>query len=115
MNQSGVILVYTGMMDLAPRWRYTQNLDMKGKFMSDICPVCNGLYDKFIICDNCGMPMEQAGRPEDYSEPYGPYMEKDTLMLDNDISASENNRCMHLYTCPNCHRLKHSAVQIMSI
>lgn len=83
--------------------------------MSDICPVCNGLYDKFIICDNCGMPMEQAGRPEDYSEPYGPYMEKDTLMLDNDISASENNRCMHLYTCPNCHRFKHSAVQIMSI
>ena len=71
MNQSGVILVYTGMMDLAPRWRYTHNLDMKGKFMSDICPVCNGLYDKFIICDNCGMPMEQAGRPEDYSEPYG--------------------------------------------
>jgi hypothetical protein len=83
--------------------------------MSEICPVCNGLYDQLIFCSNCGMPMEQAGRPEDYIEPYGPYMEKDTLMLNNKITASENTSCIHYYTCPNCNRVEQSAVSIVSI
>ncbi|NLU36154.1 MAG: hypothetical protein GXX01_03910 [Clostridiales bacterium] len=82
--------------------------------MSRICPVCNGLYNKQVICSNCGALMDQAGRPEEYVEPYAPYMEKNTLLLNNALTA-EDSYCIHLYACPECKRLESSAVHIISV
>ena len=83
--------------------------------MSEICPVCNGLFDKQIRCCNCGMLMSQAGRLEDYNEPYSPYLGKDTFAMNNDIAITGDNCCIHLYTCPNCNQMEHGAIQIISI
>jgi len=83
--------------------------------MSRICPVCNGLYNKQVICPNCGMVMDQAGRPEEYIEPYGPNMEKDTLLSNANSITMEGNYCIHLYTCPRCNSIEKNAVEIISI
>ncbi|HHU50067.1 MAG: hypothetical protein ACOYEH_05440 [Caldicoprobacterales bacterium] len=81
--------------------------------MNAICPVCNGLNDEPMVCGNCGILMNQAGRLEDYKGPYSPYMGKDTFAFNNDVSIIGDNCCIHLYTCPDCNRLEHKSVQLL--
>jgi len=83
--------------------------------MSEICPVCNGFYDKQMVCPKCGMLMVQAGRLEDYSGPYSPYMGKDIFILNNDIATTGDNCCIHLYTCPGCNSLEHGSVPLVNM
>lgn len=83
--------------------------------MSEICPVCNGLYDRSIQCSNCGALMIQAGKLEDYNEPYSPYLENELFILNNETAITGDNCCIHLYSCPDCGHLEHGAIQILSI
>ncbi|KXG76367.1 hypothetical protein AN618_16070 [Fervidicola ferrireducens] len=64
------------------------------------CPLCNGLITIREKCPECGGPMEDWGRVQDYVDPYQPY-------LDMNITASEKHdegRCVHLFLCPRCGR-----------
>lgn len=83
--------------------------------MGEICPVCNGLYEKQIICSRCQAVMVQSGRLEDYKGPYSPYVGKDTFVLNNTIALTGDNCCIHLYICPVCSHLEHGTVSLISI
>jgi hypothetical protein len=83
--------------------------------MSEICPICNGLYEKIEVCSKCGARMDQAGKLEDYNGPYSPYVGQDTFVLNNDTTVTGDNCCIHLYVCPNCSNLQHGAAQLVSM
>lgn len=83
--------------------------------MNEVCPVCNGLYEKSEVCSQCGGLMIQAGRIEDYNGPYSPYMGKETFLYNNKNVITGDNCCIHLYECPNCSVFQHGSVQLISI
>mgnify|MGYP001619592221 CR=1 FL=1 len=65
------------------------------RFMEIICPVCNGLTPVDALCPQCGRPMQDGGPVDDYLGSYSPYMEKSMWQ--------EQNYCVHLLYCPDCH------------
>lgn len=64
--------------------------------MESICPLCNGLNDSHIICENCGNRMDDYGRAQECADPYGGQQ---------DINDSYNY-CIHLFKCERCGRTK---------
>ncbi len=82
--------------------------------MSEICPICNGLFEENITCPSCGLQMENMGRLEDLKGPYSPYMDKDSFTLNNELHTGDD-MCIHLYCCPQCEEWEHSGSQLMSI
>ena len=64
-----------------------------------LCPLCNGIYTKNIICPNCKRQMEDGGILENYYEPYSPYLPDEIL---NQVDGVSSDQCIHLFYCPNC-------------
>lgn len=64
--------------------------------MGKICPVCNKINDIILSCEQCGGTMENLGRVQDFSDPYGPQQPI------NDA----DNYCIHLFKCNNCENRK---------
>jgi hypothetical protein len=64
-----------------------------------LCPLCNGIHTKNIVCSNCKTKMEDGGMLENYYGPYSPYLPKEVL---NQVNEVASNHCIHLFYCPNC-------------
>lgn len=64
-----------------------------------LCPLCNGIYTKKIVCPNCHTTMEDGGMLENYYEPYSPYLPTEILDQADEIPS---HQCIHLFYCPNC-------------
>jgi hypothetical protein len=64
-----------------------------------LCPLCNGIHTKNILCPNCNIKMEDGGILENYYEPYSPYLPMEVLNQTNEVTP---NHCTHLFYCPNC-------------
>lgn len=70
-----------------------------------ICPICNGLRELYLVCENCGESMMESGRLMDYYGNYSPYMEIDLMKLEDGFPDTyTNHKCPHLFRCPNCGR-----------
>lgn len=61
----------------------------------NICKVCNGLDFQSRACSLCGHQLENAGRMDDYEDPYSAYMEMDS-------SREREAVCIHLFRCGRC-------------
>ncbi|MFO7153114.1 MAG: hypothetical protein DIU66_007780 [Bacillota bacterium] len=70
------------------------------------CPLCNGLIAIRVNCPECGFPMEDCGKVQDYLDPYQPYLDEDIAALQQE----EGTKCVHLFRCPRCGRDKRIAV-----
>lgn len=71
--------------------------------MSHMCPVCNGLESIHIGCKNCGYPLDNNGRYQDFFDDYSAYMEVDEMKKINGIPNDyQENKCPHLLFCPHC-------------
>jgi len=57
----------------------------------NLCPACNGLTAAAPLCPICGIMLGDAGRIEEYLDPYSPYME-----------AGGTDTCTHFFECPQC-------------
>ncbi|MED3623008.1 hypothetical protein [Neobacillus thermocopriae] len=68
-----------------------------------ICPVCNGLREVYVLCTNCGEPMLESGRLQDYYDDYSPYMDIDLMKMEDGFTDTfTGHKCPHLYRCPKC-------------
>lgn len=65
-----------------------------------LCPLCNGLEARQIICPSCNAMMEDGGFLEGYYEPYSPYLPYEVLDLADGVYSEE--KCVHLFYCPRC-------------
>lgn len=61
------------------------------------CPLCNSLINISETCPQCGKPMEDRGRVEDFFDPYNPYLDHDTVTM-----GEPSHQCIHLFCCPMC-------------
>lgn len=59
--------------------------------MEKLCPVCNSICEKHVICYKCGNYMEDMGRNSQYYDSYS-----------CDIEIETNGVCTHLYQCKSC-------------
>ncbi|MCT8977189.1 hypothetical protein N4T77_11305 [Clostridium sp. CX1] len=73
--------------------------------MGKICPVCNKINDIRSDCEECGGTMENLGRVQDFSDPYGPQQP---------LNDAEDY-CAHLYKCNNCDNRKRIEVSKVNI
>jgi hypothetical protein len=70
-----------------------------------ICPVCNGLREVYLMCTNCGEPINDSGRLIDFFDDYSAYMEIDLMKMEDGYPDSvSGNKCPHLYHCPACQK-----------
>jgi len=69
--------------------------------MSAGCPVCNGLTQLEHSCPGCGSQMVDYGGLESYSDPYGPYEERDYESVREEATTGDG-QCVHLLQCPSC-------------
>jgi len=70
-----------------------------------ICPLCNGYGELQVSCPNCSINMVDQGKISDYFDDYSPYMDIDLMRLEDGIPLNyENSQCVHLLSCPNCHK-----------
>ncbi|PLS17568.1 hypothetical protein CVD28_11245 [Bacillus sp. M6-12] len=68
-----------------------------------VCPLCNGLREVQIFCENCGDRMDDQGKVMDYYGNYSPYMDIDSLKkIDGYETSLKNGECPHLMLCPSC-------------
>nr|WP_284037419.1 hypothetical protein [Neobacillus sp. 114] len=70
-----------------------------------VCPVCNGLREVYLLCRDCGEPMLESGRLQDYYDDYSPYMEIELMKMEDGYADTySENKCPHLYRCSACHK-----------
>lgn len=75
---------------------------MKGsEYMEKVCPACNKLASKSIICSSCGRDMVDSGRAQE--------------LLQDDYTANmpitdANNYCVHVFKCDECGNIKNIQV-----
>lgn len=62
--------------------------------MTEICPLCNGLYNITVTCPSCGESLENAGTLQEMLGPYSPHEENNEL--------HEAMGCVHQMYCPAC-------------
>lgn len=73
--------------------------------MDKVCPLCNKLEDVNKECAECGSIMDNLGRVQDFSDPYGP----EQPIRDAD------DYCAHLFICKSCNskeRVKIGKIEI---
>lgn len=70
--------------------------------MSYICPYCNGMLTLNSLCPQCGEPLTDGGRLDDYSGPYSPYRQIDDLKLTNGYPDLARHQCIHQTYCGKC-------------
>ncbi|MBP3951474.1 hypothetical protein [Bacillus suaedae] len=68
-----------------------------------MCPVCNGMAQIDVHCQQCQQPLIDYGRTMDYGEKYDAYLPID-LKKENDSIPDDliNEQCPHYVTCTNC-------------
>lgn len=70
--------------------------------MSYGCPVCNGMAAISKSCPQCGRPLSDGGRVDDYLGPYSPYRPIDDLKLTNGFIDMRTHACVHYMWCQDC-------------
>jgi hypothetical protein len=73
--------------------------------LMNICPLCNGLRNIKIACQNCGNQLEDMGKLTDFFGDYSPYMGIDMMkMVDGYQFTYQQHQCPHLFYCSQCGR-----------
>jgi hypothetical protein len=68
-----------------------------------MCPLCNGFGNIKQACPNCSESMKNEGREADYYDDYSPYMPIDQMKLEDGYPSDfAEEKCPHLFKCPNC-------------
>lgn len=70
--------------------------------MSFACPVCNGLRAVSRSCPQCGRPLSDGGRVDEYIGPYAPYRPIDDMKLTNGYPDLAEHACYHQLFCAEC-------------
>ena len=69
----------------------------------DICPLCNGIAEKYLTCPRCEAEMVDKGRIYDYFDDYSPHMDIEINKLEDGIEGSAGTpQCLHLFYCLRC-------------
>lgn len=72
--------------------------------MNKVCPLCNKLTEKTLICNKCGSLMENQGRAQE-------------VLLDDytaNMTINDNSDyCIHIFECNSCK--KRRTMQIFKI
>lgn len=82
------------------------NKEMK-EIMEQICPLCNGLEEYEIKCEECDDKMIDKGRIAEYYDNYSSYLE---MSITEQIDGASNNKCVHLFSCINCNNDKRISI-----
>lgn len=75
--------------------------------MEQICPLCNGLIEHEVKCEKCNEKMKDNGRIADYYDNYSSYLEMSITEL---IDGVSNDKCVHIFACPDCNYDKRIAI-----
>lgn len=79
-------------------------MSYKGCNVMSMCPLCNGLTSKEMICYKCNRNMDDKGRLLDYFDDYSAYLEIDGMKLFDGIAEdNKNHQCPHVFYCDQCH------------
>lgn len=70
--------------------------------MSYICLYCNGMRLLDQYCPQCGEPLYDGGRLDDYTGPYSPYRSIDDSKLTNGYPDLAEHLCIHQAYCGSC-------------
>lgn len=82
-----------------------REVSSKGDRKMNICPICNGLQELNVACDNCRHTMKDCGRVMDYYDDYSAYMEIDHLKLEDGYPDTlSKHKCPHLCFCSICNQ-----------
>ncbi|WP_432408830.1 hypothetical protein [Wukongibacter sp. M2B1] len=71
--------------------------------MELICPLCNGLQEYNIECQNCNEKMSDRGRIAEYYDNYSSYLD---ISITEKIDGVPNDKCVHLFSCISCNKDK---------
>ncbi|NLK20670.1 MAG: hypothetical protein GX308_01005 [Epulopiscium sp.] len=80
--------------------------------MNLVCPLCNALKTKEIICETCHTKMEDGGMIGDYYDDYSPYL---PISITARIDGCPPSQCVHLFYCPKCGRDKRVSINKQEI
>ncbi len=75
--------------------------------MELLCPLCNGLETKTIVCGQCGANMEDKGAIQEYFDDYSPYLDLD---ITRRVDGVPGDLCLHIFWCEACGAHKRIAV-----
>ena len=67
--------------------------------MKSVCPLCNGLYKIEFNCKRCNSTMIDKGPEVNYLDDYSPYLLDEVTHL---VDETKEERCVHIFQCPNC-------------
>ncbi|MDD3299052.1 MAG: hypothetical protein PHS13_08310 [Firmicutes bacterium] len=67
--------------------------------MEYLCPLCNGLERKIILCERCGEAMEDKGAIQEYLDDYSPYLD---LEITRKLDGVSRDLCLHIFKCDRC-------------
>ena len=67
--------------------------------MDFLCPLCNGLERKVIVCEKCGGIMEDRGAVQEYFDDYSPYLD---LEITRKVDGVPRDQCLHVFGCDTC-------------
>ncbi|SHK15408.1 hypothetical protein [Paramaledivibacter caminithermalis] len=67
--------------------------------MEQICPLCNGLQEYEVECEECKGKMIDKGRMSDYYDNYSSYLDMNITEL---IDGVQSDKCVHLFSCSDC-------------
>ncbi len=75
--------------------------------MELLCPLCNGLERKVILCEGCGNCMEDKGAIQEYLDDYSPYLD---LEITRRVDGVPDDQCLHIFGCEACGSIKKVAI-----
>jgi hypothetical protein len=75
--------------------------------MEYLCPLCNGLERKVIVCEKCGGCMEDRGAVQEYFDDYSPYLD---LEITRRVNGVPRDQCLHIFGCDTCGADKRVAI-----
>lgn len=80
--------------------------------MEFLCPLCNGLERRIILCEKCGNPMKDKGAIQEFFDDYSPYLDLD---ITRNIDGVATDQCLHLFGCENCGEIKEIAIGMVEL
>ncbi len=76
--------------------------------MDLICPLCNGLIEYHVVCEECGSDMTDAGALVNYLDNYSPYLSND---ITQQVDGASYDKCVHLFQCDVCNKDKRVTIK----
>jgi hypothetical protein len=83
--------------------------------LSYACPVCNGFASLLSHCPDCGVPLQDSGRLQDFLANYSPYRPIEEMKMTDGWIDRTTHRCPHQIYCSQCGYIGVTLIEEMPI